>query len=107
RNLAVFEQRGDDRMSARKLFQFRGIRGVTGLDFSGFWQGQLLKENALELRIGIHIELLTRELLNGTLEGCHFLSEVGIQFLQIVAVDENAVMLHARQHLDQRELKGG
>ena len=35
----------------------------------------------------------------------HSLSEVSVEFLKIIAIDENAGVLHAREHLNQRKLQ--
>ena len=105
RHLAVFEQGGDNRMAAGKLLQLGGVGGVAGFDLASLRQGQLVEENALQLQIGVDVELFSGELLNRPLQSRHFLSEVSVEFLEIIAIDENAGVLHAREHLDQRKLQ--
>src|SRR6266404_5461788 len=92
-------------MSAGNLLQLRSVGGIASLDSPGFWQPQLVKENALQLRLGVDFEALARELLNRPFEGCHFLSEFAVQLLKIAAIDEDSVVLHAREHLDQGEFQ--
>ena len=48
-------------MAVRELFQFRRIGRVAGLDFPCFRQRKLLEQNALELQIGVYVELLSGE----------------------------------------------
>src|SRR5215470_13673179 len=93
-------------MGARNLLQLRSIRGITGLDLPGFWQRQLFKENALQLRLGVYFKVLIREPLNRVLEGCHLLTKLTVQSLQIDAIDENSIILHAGEDLDQGKLQG-
>src|SRR6266508_3400940 len=104
-DLAIFEQRGNDRMTAGELLQLRGIRGVTGFNLASFWQSQLFEENALKLQVGIYVELLARVLLNRALQRRYPLPEVSVQLLEIVAIDENPFVLHACEHLNQRKLQ--
>src|SRR5580765_7621367 len=92
-------------MAAGKLLQLSGDRGVAGFDLASLRQGQLVEENALQLQIGVDVELFSGELLNRALQSRHFLSEVSVEFLKIIAIDENAGVLHAREHLDQRKLQ--
>src|SRR6266849_5499402 len=82
-------------MSAGKLLQLRSVSRVAGLDLFRFRQGQLVKEDPLKLRLGVHIEILPGEFLHRALEGCGFLPELGVELLKIAAVNENAVMLHS------------
>ncbi len=92
-------------MAGGKLLQLGGVGGVAGFDLASLWQGQLVEENALQLQIGVDVELFSGELLNRPLQSCHFLSEVSVEFFKIVAIDENAGVLHAREHLNQRKLQ--
>src|SRR5215831_20627866 len=92
-------------MGAGNLLQLRSIRGIASLDLPGFGQPELFKENALQLRLGVYLKVLIREPLNRVLEGCHFLTKLAVQLLQIPPIDENTIMLHARQNLYQGKLQ--
>ena len=59
------------------------------------------------MNIGVHIELLARKFLNRVLQGRHLLPEVRVQSVEVVAVDENAGVFHAREHGDQWKLERG
>ena len=90
---------------AGELLQLGGVRGIAGFDFSGFRQSQFFEKNALQLQVGVDVELFAGELLNRLLQADHFLSEVRVQLIEIVAIDENAGVLHAREHRDQGKLE--
>src|SRR5260370_15486392 len=91
-------------MAAGKLFQLGGVRGVAGFDLASLRQGQLVEENALQLEIGVDVELFSGKLLNRPFQSRHFLSEVSVELLKIIAVNEDAGVLHAREDLNQRKL---
>src|ERR1044071_3556900 len=92
-------------MAVGELFQLGRVRRITGLDLARLRQAELFEENALELRNGVDVELLSGEILNRRFQARHFLAEVGIELIEIFAIDENAGMLHARKHGDQWEFQ--
>src|SRR6185369_7401207 len=94
-------------MRARQFLQLCRIRRVAGLDLSCFRQRQFFEQNALELQVGVHVELLASELLDGSLEQDHLCAELCVELFEIIAVDENSRMLHSGEHLHQRKLERG
>ncbi len=63
------------RMTSRELLQLRSIRRVAGLDLARLRESELFEENALELEIGVDVEILSGKVLDSALLGRHFFAE--------------------------------
>ena len=82
-----------------------GLRrfAFAGLDLARLRQAEFFEENPLQLRNGVDVEFLAGKVLNCPLQGRHFSAEVGIQPVEVISIDEDAGMLHARKHGNQGE----
>ncbi len=75
------------------------------LIFFVFGSAELLEQDPLELRRGVHVELLAGVIVNLLLVCTHAGAEVFVELLEVVAVDEDARVLHPRENAGERELE--
>ncbi len=103
-DLAVAQQRLDDRVLLRQLLQRVGVGGRARLRLLDRRQPELLEQDAPELRRGVDVELLTGVSVDLGFEPPAVVAELLAELLEESDVDPHAGVFHLREDGDERTL---
>ena len=91
-------------MAVTELFPYLGICGIAALCLLDGRQAERFKQEYAELARGIEVKRLSGRAEDQALAGVDALGEHLAEVMQGLRVDEDAVVLHMRQHRAQRQL---
>ena len=102
--LAVFQNRRDDRMQARELFEHVHIGRVAGLGLFLRGQAELFKQHLAQLAGGVDVEFAARVLVDLPDQHRDARVQLVAEGAQLVRRDRAAEHLHLREHAQERQL---